>query len=108
MDGIPQPRYDPAMLSILITQLLPLFLALLGAVLGVAIGVYIVPQEHPRAWCLAIAALIGLVVAGVAYLICDEIRIARKVAALGMTIRQEIDLASTMEYNARDRGERGT
>ena len=96
------------MLSILITQLLPLFLALLGAALGVAIGVYVVPQEHPRAWCLAIATLIGLVVAGAAYLIWDGIRIARKVAAFGMTIRQEIDHASTIEYNARDRGAKGT
>jgi len=96
------------MLSILITQLLPLFLALLGAVLGVAIGIYVGPQEYPRAWCLAIAALFGLVVAGAAYLICDEIRIGRKVAALGMTTRREIDHASNIEYNARDRGARGT
>ncbi len=91
------------MLRVLVTQLLPLLLALLGAVIGVLLSLLLgLPgQSSTRMWCITIALLLGLVVAGIAYLVCDEISLDRKVQRLTVRIRGEIDAASTIEYNMR-------
>ena len=97
-----------SVLSIFVTQLLPLLLALLGAILGAALGIYFGTQAHARIWYASISALLGLVVAGTAYLIFDGIALERRVRILSEVVRHEIDQASDIEYRARQTGGAGT
>jgi hypothetical protein len=91
------------MLRALITQLLPLFLALLGAVVGVLLSIFLgsPATSSYRYWCISISVLLGLVTMGIAYLICDQVGLERKVQAVTIKIRAEIGHASSLEYRIR-------